>query len=69
MTALRPRRTRRCVGARVAIDVDDATLTFRVSTGPLHGALVVPATVAFTYTPTLNYFGADGFTYVANDGV
>ena len=57
------------IGALVAIDVDSAVVTFRVVTGPAHGTLVLSAAGVFTYTPSLNYFGTDSFTFVANDGI
>jgi cytochrome c peroxidase len=39
-----------------------------VGTVPAHGTAVVnPATGAVTYTPTLNYFGPDSFTYTVGD--
>ena len=45
-------------GPLTAILVDDA----------VHGELVLSDDGSFTYTPDANYFGTDGFTYVANDG-
>ncbi len=33
-----------------------------------HGTLVLKPDGTFTYTPVLNYYGNDTFTYVANDG-
>lgn len=42
--------------------------TVAVGTPPAHGAAVVnPATGAVTYTPALNYFGPDSFTYTVGD--
>ena len=49
-------------------DVDSATLTAMVVTGPTHGTLTLNANGGFTYTPAANYNGADSFTYKANDG-
>ncbi len=62
-------------------DPDGDTMTFQVSTPPVHGSLVflsgnsctplAPATscsVIGTYTPTLNYFGPDVFRFLVNDG-
>jgi len=49
-------------------DVDTGDiLTFTVVTGPANGALsgTIPA---LTYTPNLNYNGADSFTFKVNDG-
>src|SRR5205085_726252 len=34
-----------------------------------HGSLTLNADGSFNYTPASNYFGADSFTYRANDGV
>ncbi len=48
-------------------DPDGDTLTFRVVTGPTHGALT-GTTPNLTYTPATNYNGADSFTFKANDG-
>ncbi|HET9598636.1 MAG TPA: Ig-like domain-containing protein [Anaeromyxobacteraceae bacterium] len=40
-----------------------------ISTAPLHGTAVVNANGTVTYTPALNYIGADSFAYtVANTG-
>jgi hypothetical protein len=48
-------------------DVEGSALTFSVATGPAHGILSgTPPNM--TYTPFANYFGADSFTYTANDG-
>ena len=49
-------------------DVDGATLTAVLVTGPSHGTLTLNANGSFTYTPAANYNGADSFTYRANDG-
>jgi len=35
---------------------------------PTHGALVMNADGTFSYTPDLNYFGADSFSYNLSDG-
>jgi VCBS repeat-containing protein len=37
-------------------------------TGPSHGTVVLNGNGSFTYTPTLNYSGADSFFYRNNDG-
>jgi fibronectin type 3 domain-containing protein len=45
-----------------------SSLTFTVVTGPLHGTVSgTPPHV--TYTPALDYNGADSFTFKANDGL
>src|SRR3989442_8216419 len=49
-------------------DVDSATLTAVLGTGPGHGALPIYLDGSFTYTPAANFNGADSFTYKANDG-
>jgi Big-like domain-containing protein/concanavalin A-like lectin/glucanase superfamily protein/K319-like protein len=48
-------------------DVDTASLTYAVKTGPAHGSLS-GAAPNLTYTPAAGYSGPDSFTYVANDG-
>ncbi|MCX8024908.1 MAG: cadherin-like domain-containing protein, partial [Thermanaerothrix sp.] len=35
---------------------------------PVHGSLVLSGNGGFSYSPALNYNGADSFTYLANDG-
>jgi RHS repeat-associated protein len=50
-----------------AADVDEDGLTFRVTQAPAHGSLSgVPPNVR--YSPAPNYWGADSFSFVANDG-
>src|SRR5207244_1820063 len=49
-------------------DVDIDPLTAVVVTAPTHGTLTLAANGGFSYTPVLNYNGADSFTYKANDG-
>lgn len=51
------------------IDVDGDPLTALLVTGVAHGTLVLNPNGWFTYTPAANYFGSDGFTYVAHDGL
>src|SRR5262249_47197140 len=48
-------------------DVEGSPLTYRVVNSPTHGALSGTAP-NLVYTPATNFFGADAFTYVANDG-
>jgi VCBS repeat-containing protein len=50
-----------------ATDVDGDPLTWTVVTPPAHGTLTGTAP-ALTYTPALNYNGADSFTFKVNDG-
>jgi predicted extracellular nuclease len=49
-------------------DLDGDPLTFALGTGPAHGTLVLNADNTFTYTPALNYFGSDSFTFTVGDG-
>jgi hypothetical protein len=50
-----------------ASDPDSDSLTYFIETGPSHGSLSgSPPNV--TYTPALNYNGADNFTFKAYDG-
>ncbi|HKA59929.1 MAG TPA: Ig-like domain-containing protein, partial [Gemmatimonadales bacterium] len=49
-------------------DVDDPTLSALLVTGPAHGTLIFNSDGSFTYTPAVNFNGADSFTYQANDG-
>ncbi|MAT41911.1 MAG: hypothetical protein CL609_06190 [Anaerolineaceae bacterium] len=48
-------------------DPESAAITFVVISGPQHGTLsgIAPS---LTYTPILNYFGSDSFTFRTNDG-
>ena len=50
-----------------ASDVDGPVTNFVVTANPAHGALSGSAP-NLTYTPVTNYFGADSFTFRANDG-
>jgi VCBS repeat-containing protein len=50
-------------------DADSDALTALLVAGPSHGSLSLNGNGAFTYTPASNYFGADSFTYKANDGI
>jgi VCBS repeat-containing protein len=50
-------------------DLDGNALTAIMATSTTHGSLALNANGGFTYTPVSNYFGADSFTYRANDGV
>ena len=51
-----------------ATDVDGDSLTFTVVTSPTNG-IVTGTAPNLTYTPNANYFGADSFTFKANDSV
>ena len=48
------------------IETPASQLVFTVTGGPSHGTLVLNGAVA-TYTPALNYFGPDSFTYTITD--
>ncbi|HZP46923.1 MAG TPA: choice-of-anchor tandem repeat GloVer-containing protein [Vicinamibacterales bacterium] len=50
-----------------AADADGDPLTFAIVTAPGHGSLS-GTTPNLTYTPSAGYFGADSFTFKANDG-
>jgi cysteine-rich repeat protein len=50
-----------------ATDVDSAALTYSLAMQPAHGILS-GTPPALTYTPALNYAGADSFTFTASDG-
>jgi len=49
-------------------DPDGDTLTFTITVPPAHGTLTGTAP-NLTYTPALDYFGADSFTFTATDGL
>src|SRR5690606_6650498 len=52
-----------------AVDGDGDTLIYSVSTAAMHGMVTVdPATGAYTYTPTADYYGADSFCISIDDG-
>jgi VCBS repeat-containing protein len=48
-------------------DVDGTALTAVKVSDPAHGTLTLNSNGDFTYTPNANFFGADSFTYKAND--
>lgn len=48
-------------------DADGNALIYSLVTPPTNGVVTVSGDIA-TYTPNLNYHGADSFTYKANDG-
>lgn len=50
-------------------DVDGDSLSARIVANVAHGALTFNANGSFQYVPDANFFGADSFSYVANDGV
>ncbi len=48
-------------------DIDNDPLTYVVVSSPVNGSVVVTNNIA-VYTPNLNYFGSDSFTFRINDG-
>jgi len=50
-------------------DMDGDALSAVLVTPPSHGTLVLNADGSFSYTPNPDFYGLDGFTYQANDGV
>ncbi len=49
-------------------DVDSASLTAVLATGPASGVLNLNPNGSFSYTPNANFNGSDAFTYRASDG-
>ena len=49
-------------------DNEGDVLTYTASLLPVNGSLVLLSNGSFTYTPFLNYFWADSFNFIANDG-
>jgi VCBS repeat-containing protein len=52
-----------------ASDVDGDRLTATVVQEPAHGTLTVNADGSFSYTPAVDFFGSDSFSYRVSDGV
>ena len=52
-----------------ATDAETNALTYAIVTGPSHGTLSAISGNMVTYFPATNYFGADSFTFKANDGI
>ncbi|MHB8134651.1 MAG: Ig-like domain-containing protein [Anaerolineaceae bacterium] len=50
-------------------DINGDPLTAVLVNNVQHGTLIFNSNGSFTYTPTPSYFGADSFTYRANDGI
>jgi hypothetical protein len=50
------------------MDADGDVITLVINSQPQFGSLTLQGT-SFTYTPNLNYFGRDSFTYLASDGL
>ena len=51
------------------VDADGDVLTANLMSGATNGSLVLFPDGAFVYTPTLDYFGTDQFTYRVSDGI
>jgi gliding motility-associated-like protein len=51
-----------------ATDIDADELTYTKLTNPTNGSVNVKTDGTYTYTPNLNYNGADSFTIQVNDG-
>jgi VCBS repeat-containing protein len=49
-------------------DVEGNALTAVLVAGPSHGSLMLNSNGSFTYNPSTNFNGTDGFAYKANDG-
>ncbi|MHC5538635.1 tandem-95 repeat protein, partial [Singulisphaera rosea] len=49
-------------------DPNGDKITATLVAGPANGTVVLNADGSFTYTPKANFWGADSFTYSANDG-
>lgn len=48
-------------------DVDGDNLTYSITSQPQHGTISQNG-AEFVYTPTVNYYGSDSFSYKVNDG-
>ena len=57
-------------GTLSASDQDGDVLSYRIATNAARGTAVITnaSTGTFVYTPNLNAYGTDSFTFVANDG-
>jgi len=49
-------------------DIDGDSLSAVMVLGPAHGNLTLNPDGSFSYTPAMNYFGPDSFTYHPDDG-
>ncbi|HEX4299302.1 MAG TPA: Ig-like domain-containing protein, partial [Gammaproteobacteria bacterium] len=55
-------------GTAKSSDTDADSVTYAKVALPKHGTLFFTKTGSFTYTPAVNYSGADHFTFTASDG-
>lgn len=49
-------------------DIDSASLTATLGTGPANGTVAFNSDGTFVYTPNADFVGEDSFTYTASDG-
>ena len=49
-------------------DPDSSSLTVAMVSGPVHGTVILNADGSFDYTPSADFNGVDGFSYVVSDG-
>lgn len=49
-------------------DIENASLTAALGTGPVNGSVVFNNDGTFVYTPNADFAGEDSFTYIASDG-
>ena len=49
-------------------DPDSTSLAASLVSGPMHGELTLNSDGSFTYTPSANFNGVDGFSYSVSDG-
>ena len=56
-------------GQAVATDVNSASPTYELVSGPAHGSLVFNADGTFRYVPVLDFNGNDSFRFIASDGM
>lgn len=55
-------------GQVTATDVDNASLTYSLVSGPTRGVVTLNPDGTYTYTPQPNYSGVDSFIFRASDG-
>jgi hypothetical protein len=52
----------------LAFDVDGDAMAFSLTSAPAHGALLLLPDGRYTYTPEVDYYGTDSFSFLASDG-
>ncbi|WP_307351256.1 tandem-95 repeat protein [Caulobacter ginsengisoli] len=55
-------------GSVSATDADGDNLLFTLASGPSHGSISFHSDGSYTYTPSADYHGGDGFDYSVSDG-